>query len=74
MIYLDNAATTKVSEEVFAAIKPFFCEQYANPSAIYRFAGNRAADDRGAGGKPAEGQMKGFYGYGGKISGFLPDR
>lgn len=32
MIYLDNAATTKVSEEVFAAIKPFFCEQYANPS------------------------------------------
>lgn len=39
MIYLDNAATTKVSEEVFEAIKPFFCEQYANPSAIYSFAG-----------------------------------
>ena len=39
MIYLDNAATTKVSEEVFAAMKPYFCEQYANPSAIYTFAG-----------------------------------
>ncbi|MDE7323451.1 MAG: cysteine desulfurase NifS [Lachnospiraceae bacterium] len=39
MIYLDNAATTKVSEDVFAAMKPYFCEQYANPSAIYTFAG-----------------------------------
>lgn len=38
MIYLDNAATTKVTEEVFEAIKPYFCEEYANPSAIYRFA------------------------------------
>jgi len=39
MIYLDNAATTKVSEEVFEAMRPYFCEQYANPSAIYSFAG-----------------------------------
>lgn len=39
MIYLDNAATTKVSEEVFEAIKPYFCDLYANPSAIYGFAG-----------------------------------
>ena len=52
MIYLDNAATTKVSEEVFAAIKPFFCEQYANPSAIYSFAGKsmKAVVEGGTGG------------------------
>ncbi|MDE6056101.1 MAG: cysteine desulfurase NifS [Lachnospiraceae bacterium] len=47
MIYLDNAATTKVSEEVFASMKPYFCEQYANPSAIYSFAGKsmKAVDE-----------------------------
>ncbi len=47
MIYLDNAATTKVSEEVFAAMKPYFCEQYAHPSAIYTFAGKsmKAVDE-----------------------------
>ncbi len=47
MIYLDNAATTKVSEAVFAAMKPYFCEQYANPSAIYTFAGKsmKAVDE-----------------------------
>lgn len=47
MIYLDNAATTKVSEDVFAAMKPYFCEQYANPSAIYTFAGKsmKAVDE-----------------------------
>ncbi len=38
-IYLDNAATTKVSEEVLNAMLPHFTQTYANPSAIYTFAG-----------------------------------
>ena len=38
-IYLDNAATTKVHEEVLAAMLPYFTQSYANPSAIYTFAG-----------------------------------
>jgi len=40
MIYLDNAATTCVAKEAFEAMKPFFCEQYSNPSAVYCFAGD----------------------------------
>ncbi len=38
-IYLDNAATTRVSEEVLQEMLPYFRECYANPSAIYGFAG-----------------------------------
>ena len=39
LIYLDNAATTKVKREVMAALLPYFSENYGNPSAIYTFAG-----------------------------------
>ena len=47
MMYRDNAATTSVSEEVFEAMKPYFCEQYSNPSAVYSFAGQsmKAVDE-----------------------------
>ena len=34
-IYLDNAATTKVAEEVVNAMLPYFQEKYFNPSSIY---------------------------------------
>lgn len=38
-IYLDNAATTRVREEVLQEMLPYFRDNYANPSAIYGFAG-----------------------------------
>lgn len=38
LIYMDNAATTKVLPEVVDTMVPYFTEQYANPSAIYTFA------------------------------------
>ena len=38
MIYLDNAATTRVSEAVLDEMLPFFRQTYSNPSAIYGFA------------------------------------
>lgn len=61
-IYLDNAATTKVSEEVLQEMLPYFRETYANPSAVYGSAGEakravKAAREQSAaliGAKPNE--------------------
>lgn len=39
IIYLDNAATTQVSEAVLNEMLPFFRQTYSNPSAVYGFAG-----------------------------------
>ncbi len=34
-VYLDNAATTKVDERVFEAMKPYLMESFGNPSSIH---------------------------------------
>ena len=38
MIYMDNAATTRMSERAFEAMRPYFMEQYANAAGTYSFA------------------------------------
>lgn len=37
MIYLDNAATTAITEPIFKAMLPYLQESYGNPSSIYSF-------------------------------------
>lgn len=44
VIYADNNATTCVAPEVFEAMRPYLCEKYGNPSSIYTFGGELAAD------------------------------
>lgn len=36
MIYLDNAATTRVAPEVLESLLPYMAENYGNPSSIYQ--------------------------------------
>ena len=37
-IYMDNAATTAVRQELVDPMVPYFTESYANPSRLYSFA------------------------------------
>jgi len=37
LIYLDNAASTKIHEDVLESMLPYLKEQYGNPSSIHRY-------------------------------------
>jgi cysteine desulfurase len=61
-IYLDHAATTPIAPEVLESMRPFFTEQYGNPSSVHaqgrsaRYAVEEARERVAAvlGGEPAE--------------------
>ncbi|WP_405307336.1 cysteine desulfurase NifS [Methanobrevibacter sp.] len=36
-MYLDNSATTQVSEEVFKEMEPYFIQEFGNPSTLYGY-------------------------------------
>lgn len=40
MIYLDNAATTRIADEVLVCMLPFLKDSYGNPSSIYDLGAN----------------------------------
>ena len=43
MIYMDNAATTRLRERAFEAMRPYMMEQYANAAGTYSFAAASSA-------------------------------
>jgi cysteine desulfurase len=46
MIYLDNAATTRLKKEALEAMMPYLTDDYANPSSVHKMArGPRNAVD-----------------------------
>ena len=47
-IYFDNNATTKVADEVFEAMQPYFCNLYGNPSSMHTFGGQVGVKVRAA--------------------------
>lgn len=44
LIYFDNNATTQVAPEVLEEMMPYFTEYYGNPSSLYPFGGQMAAE------------------------------
>lgn len=44
IVYCDNNATTSVSAEVLEVMLPFFQQYYGNPSSLYPFGGQLAAE------------------------------
>lgn len=36
-VYMDNGATTRVTEPVFEAMRPYFCEVFGNPSSMHDY-------------------------------------
>ena len=36
-VYMDNGATTRVTEPVMAAMQPYFCEIFGNPSSVHGY-------------------------------------